>query len=139
MDFPFLFLKVLEEPSAERSETRKTIASLLLEKRDCCLEEMHGDLSLKAKAMFRDAWETMRDTGTCRADLYAWLLILRSRMPFDTQEVEGMNSVIQIMTRIAPSMRLPLTSHRVRIKKGDPISVEECIAVDKQVREEMAT
>eukprot|EP00959_Pyramimonas_sp_CCMP1952_P074928 1565791-Pyramimonas_sp.AAC.1 len=69
----------------------------------------------------------MQVTGECSERLYAWLLVVRSRLPHDTQDVEGMNSVLQRMCDIAPNMHIPLASDRMRIKMGARISAEEAV------------
>ena len=68
------------------------------------------DFSIKFVALFLWELQQIASTGFCPIRLFVWLLVLRSQMPADTQDVEGMNSVLQWMTKCAPTLRQPMVS-----------------------------
>ena len=75
----------------------------------------------------------MRDTGRCPGRLFAAVLRIRCQMEFDTQDVEGLNSVIQVMTKAAPAWKQSLHSDRLRVKFGDGIATTEICDLHHQV------
>lgn len=81
----------------------------------------------------------MKDDGLCPPNLFVAWWILRSQLGFDTQEVEGANSVLQTMAKAAPSIRHGLASDRMRIKLGDAISPAECCGWHANVVHHQAT
>ncbi|CAK0813601.1 unnamed protein product, partial [Prorocentrum cordatum] len=137
--YPLRLLRALEDPSGAASELRKDIAYDLLRAQPGDLSALGGDLALKVRDIFLYDWATMQISGECSPRLYAWLLVLRSKLPHDTQDVEGMNSVLQRMCSIAPRMKLPLASDRMRAKMGDPIAPEECVQLHAAVLDHMAS
>ena len=56
--------------------------------------------------------EFLRDTGRCPGRLFAAVLVIRCQMDFDTQGVEGLNSVKQAMAKAAVALKHPLHSDR---------------------------
>ena len=57
-------------------------------------------------------------TGLMTPQLQAFLLAWRSVLPMDTQNLEGINSVIQVMCKRAPHMGVALLNARLSIKKN---------------------
>ena len=109
----------------------------MLDKSACCIDSVHSDIAEKVKKVFQEELDYVAAYGLCPPNLFNFLLILRSRIPLDTQEIEGANSVIQEMSRRSPNLHLALASDRITIKKGDPISVQECCQLHDQVVEQM--
>ena len=63
----------------------------------------------------------------------------RSGLAFDTQEVEGMNNILQEMSKRAGFLHLALASARMSIKKGDTIEASACAAFHKETMTEMSS
>ncbi len=60
----------------------------------------------------------LRGRGSTLAPFWCCLLTLRANWPLDTQHMEVANSVLQLMARRAPRMRIALANARMRLKKG---------------------
>ena len=83
------------------------------------------------------------DTGTngelfgtltdARFDCFTAVLMIRSQMEFDTQDIEGFNSVIQAMAKAAPALKHSLHSDRLRVKFGDGITTAKGCDLHPQV------
>ena len=101
---PDVLLRVVEKPSAEVHERRKDIARLLLETPDKDLRRPQDDFAIKIKRLFRPQWEEMRATGKCHNLLYCFMLLVWGQAPSDTQDVEGMNFVLQGIATVAPRL-----------------------------------
>ena len=65
----------------------------------------------KVREIFDAELQVVADTGRCPPILYLFLLLWRARLPCETQEVEGLNSIIQFMTQSAPRPLLFLASY----------------------------
>ncbi|CAK0844631.1 unnamed protein product, partial [Prorocentrum cordatum] len=126
-DFPLLLLRVLDKPCDEDSGDRRAIARTLLRKDRGDLVTVNGDFAAKARELFMDDWRGMEASGQCSAKLFVFLLVWRSKLPHDTQDLEGANSVLQRMAKLAPNLHLPLASDRLRLKLGTPIRANECV------------
>ena len=111
---------MLEKPFDEVCPVRQQVAKDLLATPNCCLEYVDQDLALKAKQEFHRDFVHAERTGLLTEPLRCFLLTLRSVLSLDTQDLEGINSLIQVMCSRAPSMRLPLLNARVSIKKYKP-------------------
>ena len=130
--FPMLFLKLLEEPMDAESSTRQDIAEMFLDMPDCCLKGCEGassDVAFKLRKRFHDDFTSMRTSGKCTALLWTTLISIRSMLSADVQEIEGCNSLLQVMCSRAPNMSLPLASARLCIKKSTPLRPDECLAL----------
>ena len=122
LEFPFLFLAVVENPAEEECDMRKKIASRLCKMHACCMRRVdgaHSCITHKLFTIFADSWQRMRYSGrvTCPC-LWAFLLTLRSAISGETQGLEGWNSILQVMAKRAPRMELALASDRLSIKMG---------------------
>ena len=138
--FPLLFLKVVQDPPSTESASRKALAYRLLhvcEEKD--LSNRWGDAPAKMAKLFRREWDIMERTGACPIRLYCFLLVFRQRLPHDTQDIEGANSVLQRMADVAPNLRIRLASDRLRIKLGNAITTDECLSLHAAVLEYMRT
>ena len=125
--YPWCLLKVLETPCGEACASRQLIARRLLDAEPCCLVSNESDVALKLRAAFFAEWAVVADgDGRCPLRLWQFMLLFRAGITMDVQEVEGMNSLVQSMSKHAPSIGLPLASDRMQIKKGIDISPSEC-------------
>jgi hypothetical protein len=129
--FPLQLLVLVEKPANEVDDERKQVAVLLLETSPCCLlhQSPWSDVPIKFETFFDAELRTVAETGTVPRRLYASLLLLRSKTSLDAQDMEGANSVLQTMAKAAPTLRMALASDRLKIKKGDAISVAECVGL----------
>jgi hypothetical protein len=134
--WPLKLLLLVERPASEVDERRRQLAKELLDTPICCL---------RSSCLFSDAPEKVRDsfgaqlrevvaTGKCPADLHSFLLLVRSHLALDTQEIEGANSVLQAMAKAAPQLRTGLASDRMKIKKGDPMKPDDALAFHPAVK-----
>jgi hypothetical protein len=138
-DFPLRLLRILEEPAHVSSDRRKMLATQLCSYCELCLARPLSDITLKLRSFFRAAFEDMSEHGVCSADLFGTLLLMRSRMPFTTQDIEGMNSVLQIMVRAMPNLRQWMASDRLELKLGEHITPDECVGLHRRVLERQMT
>ena len=60
-------------------------------------------------------------------------------IPVDTQDIEGMNNVLQTICRQAPFIHMSLACARMSIKFGQDISARECTDMHAVVLEYMNT
>eukprot|EP00959_Pyramimonas_sp_CCMP1952_P295781 6186711-Pyramimonas_sp.AAC.1 len=92
------------------------------------------------KRLFTEELDIVVETGKCPLNLYQFMILVRAATPFETQEVEGMANVLQHMCPPAPGLRIHLASARMALKKGDAISVIECVdfhgAANKALQDE---
>ncbi len=80
---------------------------------------MNGDLStLKIAVLFRHQLSHAVSTGRLHYPLFEFLKTLFLCWPTDTQEIEGVNSIISRMVSLAPAIQLPLLSARITVKKA---------------------
>ncbi|CAK0876362.1 unnamed protein product, partial [Prorocentrum cordatum] len=132
--FPLQLLVALKSPLAVDDPARREMAGRLLAAHACCVEDGFSDVAVKTREIFKEEFRIMRDTGTCPASLAQWIALLRSNATVTTQEIEGMNSVIQAIGKAAPFIHLPLVAARIGLKKGDALSAEECVARHAEAR-----
>ena len=137
--FPLILLKLLEEGSEEPSEMRKSLAEVWLEATDGELLTKYCDVPFKLRKLFASEIAVVRATGKVPHNLFGFLLLLRSMIPVDTQDIEGMNSVLQTICRQAPFIHMSLACARMSIKFGQDISVRECTDMHAVVVEYMHT
>ena len=76
-------------------------------------DDPYMDFAWKFVSCFRQELAQVASTGVCPLSLFLFILILRSQMPSDTQDVEGMNSILQWMTKIAPTIKKALVNTTV--------------------------
>ena len=55
----------------------------------------------------------------------------------DTQNIEGINSVIQVMCKKAPNMKIPLLNSRISMKKNVQLQPRYLTEIDHQVSDYM--
>ena len=132
-DFPYLLLRLVESPPDQDCPVRRAVARRALAVHPCCLLRRFSDLTVKWVGHFELQLERARDEGTCAPDLFSATLMLRAALPVDTQEIEGMNSILQTMASRATTMRIPLASDRMQVKKSQKLSVEECLECHEDV------
>ena len=133
-----LLLIVETLPDVE-DPVRKCLADRLLSTEDCCLRHPHSDVPRKWKHFYRDDFEEMKRTGTCSRRLYINVLIWRSTLPMDNQELEGVASLIQAVAKRAPNSKIQRVSDRLNLTKGDSINPGECDELHAQVLRHMQT
>ncbi len=126
----------VEKMAHEACPERRRIARSLINTSDCCLRSNESDVPVKIKLIFPDELAVVADTGRVPLNLYHFVLMLRSQAPMDTQDVEGMNSTLQTMSKAAPRLQLPLASDRMQLKKGQKISATACQDLHQGVMEE---
>ncbi|CAK0805617.1 unnamed protein product, partial [Prorocentrum cordatum] len=118
---------IAKEPITTYLYSAQKKKAALLRRERGGLTSVNGDFAAKVRDLFRADWEQMRASGQCGARLYAFLLVWRSRLPHDTQDLEGANSVLQRMAKLAPNLHIPLASDRLRLKLGTPIAASDCV------------
>lgn len=104
---------------------------------DCCLFLKDTDLFVKLRKCFANELQVVAQTGKVPLKLFDALLI-RAQLPLDVQDIEGMDSVLQVMGQRAHNIMVPLASDRIPLKKGDPITAEECTSLHDSVMVAMA-
>ena len=133
-----LLLLVERPPNVQDPRRHQVVAELLISS-ECCLQ-CRSDLPAKFRRRFKtELEEVISSEGLCPLPLYTVILVLRSRLSMDTQDVEGANSVLQTMCKMAPSIKHGLVSDRMRAKLGDPIKISECCDLHGAVVSRMAT
>lgn len=118
---------------------RKLLAARLLSAPDNEVGLPHTDIGLKAREIFRDDLQQTARDGTVSKRLYGWVLILRSLLPHDTQDIEGANSILVAMSKAAPQLQIGLASARMSVKLGTCIGLHECCELHDAVMEHMGT
>jgi hypothetical protein len=98
----------------EFCDFRKAVAAELSATPDDGLD----DMTRKIKHHFGDQLMHSAQTGFIHCDLHQLLDDIFEMFMTDTQEVEGINSIIKKITDIAPAIKLALLSDRVVIKKS---------------------
>ena len=116
-------------PCHKRSETARN----WLGKPECCLKHKDTYLFVELRNCFTSELRAVAKEGKVPLNLFDALLVIRARLPLDLQEIEGMNSVLQVMGQRAHNMQVPLASDRLQLKKGDPITAEECTSLHDRV------
>ncbi|CAK0906513.1 unnamed protein product, partial [Prorocentrum cordatum] len=127
--FPLLLLRMVEQPPHEFDPVRQLVATELMTTDDCCLQAPYSDLAIKYKRLFGREFQKAREDGDCPRRLYNALVLLRSKLPLDNQDLEGMNSILQQMAKLAPRLKLPMATARMVIKKSPDITAQECASM----------
>lgn len=138
--WPFLLFLFLEaEPDVEDDRRARLAAEYRrLSKEELLKAYPWTDMHFKTKELFAAELRSVEtNNGRCPANLYFFISLCRARMPYETQEVEGFNSIIKSMTQAAPRMELPLASDRLRNKVCDDILPSECVELHGDVEQHM--
>eukprot|EP00959_Pyramimonas_sp_CCMP1952_P084041 1757681-Pyramimonas_sp.AAC.1 len=125
------------KPRTEDCYERRRIARLLLDTPDCCPRRRDSDIAAKLKLLFHDDFNYSANSGLLTAPLAACLMALRAVWPLDTQSLEGINSVIQVMCKRAPHMSIPLLNARLSTKKNIDLTARELADLDPAASEYM--
>ena len=88
---------------------------------------------VKLRKCFASELQVVAQDGRVPLNLFDALLLIRAQLPLDVQEIEGMNSVLQVMGHRAHNMYVPLASDRLQLKKGDTITADECTSLHDNV------
>ena len=128
---------VRSKPHVVVCERRQCIVAKLLASGDEELQQAKSGIAIKYKKLFANEFVHCKEVGTCSVKLCVFLLQWRSQLPFDTQEVEGMNNVLQEMTRRAGHLHLALASARMCLKKGPELCARTCVFFDPEVQKIM--
>ena len=62
-------------------------------------EYPRSDMPVKFRDLFRRDFEVIAQTGQVPVKLFGTLLVFRARLPADTQEIEGANSILKAMAQ----------------------------------------
>ena len=138
LSFPWLFLVMLESENHIVCGRRQEVARLFVSMHASELQWTRGlpsDITITIHGLFLDDMEYSATTGQMTAALAVVLLIWRSQLPFDTQSVEGMNSVLQRMGILGPRTGVGLASDRVDLIFGAPIDARECVDLHDETME----
>ena len=111
---------VVKDPG-ELCDVRKGIAIVWSTSPECCLTSAVTDVPFKLSKLFASELQVVCADGRVPLKLFELLVLIRAQLPMDVQEVEGMNSILQMMGKRAPNMNVTLASDRMQLKKGTPI------------------
>ena len=94
---PMMILVLCQKPPHECHPRRAFVAGMIRQTPDDDLKRQSpfSDVPIKMKHLYPRELEEAHATGTCPFNLYLFVLILRARLPCESQEVEGVNSVLQ--------------------------------------------
>lgn len=95
-------------------EKRKAVSADLLRSPS---QNLDASFTQKFRDLFADDLGRCSSTGCLEPMVHQLLFESFSLLVMDTQEVEGCNSIIKKIAQIAPSIKLPLLSDRLVIKK----------------------
>ena len=137
--FPWCWLFVVEADPFVKYDRRLAICNKANTIDIADLKDPYNDITIKIKQQFPDELEAAANTGKCPLDLCVCILLWRSTLSGQTQDIEGMNSVLQAATARAPTVSASTINNRMSIKHSDTISVSECVALDALVSSEMKT
>ena len=130
---PGMLLLLLAVPPDEDDPVRRGVCRQILDAPDDKLALRDSDLGLKLKINYYADFRYGAETGKCSRALWAVMLVVRSMLPNDTQEIEGANSIITLMCKRAPGMHLPLVNARLSLKKGPSVVPEQCASYHRAV------
>ena len=133
---PLLFLLVCEAAHDVVCERRQVACRTILDTPMEELDALYMDFSLKMVQVYRAELLVCANTGLCPHALYVYMIMVRRELGSNTQDIEGMNSLLQRMTALAPNCRMATASDRMQIKKGEVISAEECVGLHTAVVEQ---
>jgi hypothetical protein len=91
------------------------------------------DIAVKIRVVLQEDFVHAAETGRLTDDLHTFLVQLRLLLPIDTQNLEGVNSLLQVMATRSARMRIPLLNARLSIKKNRSPSAQECANLDGAV------
>ncbi|CAK0893467.1 unnamed protein product, partial [Prorocentrum cordatum] len=111
--FPQRLLCLAMEPAAVPHELRKDIARTLVESDSRALHRT----AAKIKALFEPELRECMLSGKLSASLWAPIHMVGQSWKGDTQEIEGINNVIQVRCDRAPRIGMGLLDARVGLRK----------------------
>lgn len=82
-------------------------------------------------------------SGSVDPLLYVFVLMVRAQVSGQTQDIEGMNSILKVLTQRSTHMHLPLANARLVLKlmQKTPYKVtpDMCVGLDESIAEFMAS
>lgn len=135
--FPLKLCWLVFAPASQVCEERRSTAKALL----ALLDKPEGDVETfsstawKIAHTFREELLAAVASGTLHERLFHLIQAVCRMMTCDTQEIEGMNSIIKHAIHHAPAIHLPLLNSRVLIKKSLTDLGQSSDALDKIVRQ----
>jgi len=114
--FPLQMLWMVYKPPEVKCPKRAAVANEMLKQR-AESRSVEDGITWKVVALFPEELQHAEKTGKLDANLYKLLLAISKLLMSDTQEIEGMNSVIKRVLEIAPAIGLRLVCARLMIKK----------------------
>ncbi len=73
--------------------------------------------TIRRRDAFKDELAHIAIYGKCTQQLYVYMVLLARVFVCQTQEIEGMNSMMKLIIGVAPHISLPLLSSRVCVRK----------------------
>ena len=128
---PLISLFLVENEPHVECDLRMAAAQVILAiPHDELDESPYMDFGLKLVTTYNEDLKVAAETGRCPMPLYVYLLLVRKELDCQTQDVEGMNSTLQVITALAPNVRIGLASDRIQvnvfrclIKQDDSLNV----------------
>lgn len=113
--FPYLLMFLIFSPPADDCALRRKCARDVL---DMSIHEVDDDTTMKVRTLFRGELLLAVSDGTLDESLHALLVEVSRMWALDTQEIEGVNSIIKYATHLSPNLSWKLLSARMTIKKS---------------------
>eukprot|EP00969_Alexandrium_andersonii_P173615 7675694-Alexandrium_andersonii.AAC.1 len=113
-EYPWKVFWLVHVPCDEPSKARQAIATELQTLRD---DMIGSQFVVKLRRTFAGELARAAADGTLDGELWHLLRSVGRAIGTDTQQLEGVNSMVKHMTKLAPNMKLRLLSSRVVIKK----------------------
>ena len=106
---------------------------------DALRSHRDDDVCWKARFVFINEIVLSKDTGLCSHNLYAWLLVFRAELSEQTEDLEGCNSILQVMTSRGPRVKLPSADARMTTRFGQSVDAHECSSRHNDIQAFMET
>eukprot|EP00974_Lingulodinium_polyedra_P035136 3374723-Lingulodinium_polyedra.AAC.1 len=100
---------------------------------------------MKLRVLFAVELQEASQSGLCNKRLWRLVADLMSVWHTNTQEVEGVNSIIKKIVQLAPNVSWKVLAARISIKKGcgcmapsrssEEAFIQNCVATDDQTRD----
>ncbi|CAK0860920.1 unnamed protein product, partial [Prorocentrum cordatum] len=118
-EFPMKIAWMVFNDADTRCDRRKALATEMLDylEKDEDDRNMKLQLPWKIAKCFEDELKVTKQDGTIHPELFKLLTVIVHMIPVDTQAVEGMNSMIKFIIKLAPAIGLELLSTRLYLKK----------------------
>jgi hypothetical protein len=113
--FPLKAVWLVSTRPLEACGKRKAVAAELLQL--CSLGELQDDFSNKLATLFGSEMRSAAQTGQLCPRLHDMLSLAFGILMVDTQEIEGVNSIIKYVTTISPNISTSLLQSRILINK----------------------